>query len=145
MERLELGPDGEKTAQEILGYLNFSSGAADPRFLANINRLFAEIGGSAAADAPAAPLLLAALRQTLAELTGRSDAFRQVDQAEAVLSLAFDRLPREYRRWHSDLLFHQTDAALLTPFFLARGAKPYSSRADRGIRASGSSPMRSSN
>ena len=34
------GDDARSAAQEILGYLNFSSGTPDPRFLANVNMLF---------------------------------------------------------------------------------------------------------
>ena len=34
--------DGEVSAaiEDVLGYLNFAGGASDPRFLANINKLF---------------------------------------------------------------------------------------------------------
>ena len=32
--------DARRTAPEIIGYLNFSSGAPDPRFLGSINELF---------------------------------------------------------------------------------------------------------
>src|SRR5262249_47655193 len=49
-----------------------------------------------------------------------SGAFREPTQALAVLTLAFDTVPAAYRRHHADLLFHQADAALFQPFFLAR-------------------------
>ena len=40
MERKKSGGTAAATARDILGYLNFSSGAADPHFLGNINELF---------------------------------------------------------------------------------------------------------
>ncbi len=126
VERMDLGSEARKTAQEILGYLNFSSGAADPRFFANINHLFALVERAADSQAAGQPAWLAlgsALRSALAELHGHSDAFRQVDQAEAVLTLVFDHLLPAYRQYHRDLLFHQTDEGLFQPFFIARGCE----------------------
>ncbi len=60
------------------------------------------------------------LREELAALRGTSAAFGNVAQAEAVIELALDKAPDEYRRFHADLLFHRTDAELFRPFFLAR-------------------------
>ena len=51
---------------------------------------------------------------------GTSDAFRQVEQAEAVLGLVFDAALPAYRKFHRDLLFHQTEAGLFQPFFIGR-------------------------
>ena len=34
---------GDATVDQVLGYLNFSSGAADAQFLANLNRLFRQV------------------------------------------------------------------------------------------------------
>ncbi len=51
---------------------------------------------------------------------GTSDAFRQVEQAEAVLGLVFDAALPAYREFHRDLLFHQTEDSLFQPFFIGR-------------------------
>ena len=75
------------------------------------------------ADRPAWQALGVLLRETLADRSGRSDVFRQVDQAQAVLGLVFDRLPEAYRRYHRDLLFHQSDEVLFGPFFLGRACE----------------------
>ena len=56
----------------------------------------------------------------LQAVRGTTDAFRQVEQAEAVLGLVFDAALPAYRDFHRDLLFHQTDEALFQPFFLGR-------------------------
>jgi hypothetical protein len=60
------------------------------------------------------------LQAELGELRQSATVFAQAEQAEAVIALAFDRLLAAYRKHHGDLLFHQSDDALFTPFFLAR-------------------------
>ncbi len=120
MELADLGTDARKTTQEILGYLNFSSGAPDPGFLRNLAELFALIGRSPADERPTWQILGEVLRTGLRDLHGHADAFRQVGQAEAVLQLVFGVFPAAYRRHHQDLLFHQTDERLFQPLFIAR-------------------------
>ena len=135
------GHDALKLAPDVLGYLNFSSGAPDPRFLGNLNTLFGLVAGETAGGKPAWQALAERLRQSLRDLRGRSDAFRQTDQAEAVLALVFDHLLGAYRQFHRDLLFHQTDEALFGPFFLGRALRGGAcSKAARGTRPSGSCP-----
>ncbi len=104
--------------QELLGYLNFSSGTADPQFLSNLNRLFAAVAGDE--DTDAWPMVCAELGARLGEVVGREGAFRNVEQAQAVLRLAGEIFPARYRKFHRDLLFHQTDAALWRPLFAGR-------------------------
>ncbi len=43
MDFAQLGPEAEGWLREALGYLNFSSGAADPKFLRAINGLFGRL------------------------------------------------------------------------------------------------------
>lgn len=106
--------------EEILGYLNFSSGKPDARLYQNINAIYRRLEESA--PGPRCPWLALhqLLRTKLASLRGTSAAFAQVEQAEAALRLVFDDVLPAYRRWHRDLLFHQTDAALFRPYFVAR-------------------------
>ena len=132
------GHDALKLAPDVLGYLNFSSGAPDPRFLGNLNTLFGVVAGETAGGKPAWQALAERLRQSLRDLRGRSDAFRQTDQAEAVLTLVFDHLLGAYRQFHRDLLFHQSDEALFRPFFLGRAARRSCSKAGHGTRPSAS-------
>lgn len=101
-------------ARDILGYLNFSSGTSDPRFLGNLNELFVAV------EEPAWQAVGKALRTELQAVRGTSDAFRHVEQAEAVLGLVFDEALPAYRRFHRDLLFHQTETDLFQPFFVGR-------------------------
>src|SRR3954462_2632403 len=93
--------------QELLGYLNFSSGTPDPKFLRNLNDLFGAIESTSAVD----PLQTAGeiLQTSLAELTASSAAFQDSQQAENLLHLAFVEFPAQYRAFHRDLLFHQSD------------------------------------
>ena len=40
MDLGQLGPHDRRRLEEIIGYLNFSSGVEDPQFLANLDALF---------------------------------------------------------------------------------------------------------
>ncbi len=106
--------------QEMLGYLNFSSGAADPRFLRNLNRLMEQIESSGANPDESPRILHRQLEEKLTELTGRSAPFADPEQARAALRLTFDVVLPAYREHHHDLLFHLSDGELLRPFFIGR-------------------------
>ncbi len=106
--------------QELLGYLNFSSGTPDPQFLRNLNDLFGSLESAGKTSTGSLRAVGDLLRALLDELAGRSPAFQDVEQAQAVLRLAFEDFPPRYRAFHRDLLFHQSDAALWRPFFLGR-------------------------
>ena len=122
MEWNRLGIEAIRQAEEVLGYLNLSSGSSDPALLRNLNALFgqaASIGGSQPPQ-PAWQVLAMLLRARLDALAGRSEAFRNVEQAAGVLDLVFDVVLPGYRRYHRDLLFHQTEESLFQPFLLGR-------------------------
>jgi hypothetical protein len=123
MEQSVPGTNAAKTAQEIAGYLNFSSGAADPRFLKNVNHLFEVLDASPERVEPTWKAVYHHLVKTLQELHGQSDAFREIEQAEAVLGLVFEEALPGYRKFHSDLLFHQTDESLFQPLFIGRACE----------------------
>ncbi len=106
--------------QELLGYLNFSSGTSDPQFLRNLNELFGAVESSQCGGTASHLAVAAILEARLAELAGQSLAFQDVEQARAVLRLTLDALPGRYREFHRDLLFHQSDAAIWRPFFVGR-------------------------
>ncbi len=130
MDLDHLGPDALRRLEEIVGYLNFSSGAEDARFLANLNALVAWIRDRCCAFRPDGTdqpdveptwrTLAAVIGAALERLDGSSEAFRQLDQAEAVRRLVFDEVLPAYRRHHRDLLFHQSDDSLFAPFFIGR-------------------------
>ena len=120
MHRKKSGRDIAAAIQEVLGYLNFSSGTSDPRFLKNLNDLFAWVANDLPAGETAWRALGRLLSDELQAARSTSDAFEQSDQAEAVLRLVFDVVPPAYRQFHRDLLFHQTDETLFQPFFLGR-------------------------
>ena len=61
MDLSDLGTDARRITQEILGYLNFSSGAPDPGFLKNVNALFGLIESARSGDEPAWQTLAAVL------------------------------------------------------------------------------------
>jgi len=125
MDLERLGPEGHKAVQEILGYLNYSSGTPDPRFLGSLNRLAGLIAALPAPrrGSPRRPtwqLLSETIGQGMATLRDSSEAFRHMEQAEAVLRLVFAEVLPAYRKFHRDLLYHQTDETLFQPLFIGR-------------------------
>ena len=108
--------------EKVLGYLNFSDGTSDPCFLGNINQLFRLLAQEPATDLLPHQRLLPLLVDKLEELHPDSPAFRQIDQVQAVLPLAFDLLPKAYLEHHRDMLFHQSGKDLFNSFLIARMA-----------------------
>lgn len=106
--------------QEMLGYLNFSSGSSDSRFLRNLNELMGRIEAAGAPPGDSAAVFHRQLEERLAELSARSPAFADAEQARAVLRLVFQAALPAYRGHHRDLLFHLSDGELLRPLFIGR-------------------------
>ena len=122
MKLRDFGTDGDKALEQVLGYLNFSSGAADPQVLSNLNLLYEFIEGARGRKSKQATwrTVRELLTQGLSRLSKMSPAFQDSQQAQAMLNLIFDRFLDDYREFHRDLLFHQSDQYLFGPFFLGR-------------------------
>jgi hypothetical protein len=109
---------------DALGYLNFSSGTSDPRFLRNLNAIFTMVAAEPGpGNLPMPPLyerVGTLLRETLAELATKNPAFQDIVQAAAVLELVWNGVLPAYLQHHRDLLFHQTAPELFQPFFVGR-------------------------
>ncbi|WP_013629729.1 hypothetical protein [Rubinisphaera brasiliensis] len=99
-------------ARELLGYLNFSSGARDAQAFRHWNTLFA-----AFPENPI-PQVRQVLAEQLQQMRDSQQAFRESGQAEAVLNLVFDELLPAYWEYHRDLLFHLQPEILHQPFFI---------------------------
>jgi hypothetical protein len=91
----------------------------DLPFLANLNALF-EQAGREKSGLPAWLEVSRRLTDRLAQLRESSAAFRDADQAAAVLQLVFDQTLPAYRQFHRDLLFHHSDESLFRPYFVGR-------------------------
>jgi hypothetical protein len=118
-----LTPEEDAALTEVLGYLNFSSGAADARFQKNLDRLNRWLVPAEIQEAELSagrPALCSLLETRLDSLAKISAAFRNSDQARAVLSLVFDKVLSAYRRHHADLLFHVLPEDFWQAFFVAR-------------------------
>jgi hypothetical protein len=119
-----------------VGYLNFSDGRPDQRF----RKALADAFGFLIENHDPQPWAsLGRWLDAACDDLSRSGsaAFRDVTQAKEIIALAFTAVPAAYRAHHADLLAHQTDAGLLTPFFLARCCE-----ATLAERAAGTSPER---
>ncbi len=116
MDKQQPNQSSQEAYQQILGYLNFSEGKPDSRFQKTLSDLFADQQSGHACEK-----IYQGLSQTLKDLhAGDSPAFKDVTQAEAVLSITFEKVLPAYRQHHSDLLFHLSDDELFQPFLLVR-------------------------
>ncbi len=110
--------------REVLGYLNFSSGASDGAFLKAINGLFAIEEGNPPAtptDGAGASVdrVLAGLEYRLEQFRSEGAAFADAEQALGVLRLT-GQFREAYDRFHADLLWGRDAQELWRPFFLGR-------------------------
>ena len=113
--------DFAELLQEVVGYLNFSGGLSDDRFLATINQLFFRIEREANHEEHCiASRLCQAISERIDDLAASECAFADVTQARAVNELLIEHLLPAYRQFHCDLLGHQKDSQLWRPFFLGR-------------------------
>lgn len=106
-------------ASKLLGYLNFSDGRPDPKFRRALSDAYSHL----LASGETTPWMRLGnwLKDAGADLAASgSAAFRDLSQADAVLDTVFDAILSAYRDHHADLLAHQPDSFLFSPFFLAR-------------------------
>jgi hypothetical protein len=113
-----LTPDDDTALKDVLGYLNFSSGAPDARFQQNVDRLSAWF-----ALEDGVPRIRRLLAERLESLAASTPAFANSEQARGVVALLFDRVLPAYRWHHADLLFHLRPEDFYQPFFVARVAE----------------------
>ncbi|RIK72910.1 MAG: hypothetical protein DCC67_18545 [Planctomycetota bacterium] len=107
---------------DIVGYLNFSSGASDPRFLGNLNEVFRSIERQQA-DGDALGVLRQWLEAAVDRLQRAGGAFADATQARALIRLATEQFPAAYAQFHRDLLYHQGPRDLWRPFFIGRACE----------------------
>jgi len=119
-----LQPDANESAvlEEVVGYLNFSSGTPDPNFLQNLNQLFRSLESRQPCE-NSLPTLGVWLRQTTERLQAAGGAFADATQVSAVIELLEQKLLPAYHDFHGDLLFHQPPADLWRPFFVGRACE----------------------
>jgi hypothetical protein len=108
--------------QEAIGYLNFSSGASDPKFLRAMNSLFRSVEQRLPADGNcrSVDVLCGWFECRMGQLSTSEAAFGDVSQARAVVRLLRDHLLPAYQAFHRDLLWHQTECELWRPLFIGR-------------------------
>lgn len=112
-------PGSSLPVEQVLGYINFSAGAADPLFLAGLNAIYGWLDQH---PDVAKPTYIRLRDFLLGEIEQRSESstFRDADQARAVIPLVFDIVIPGYLSYHQDLLFHHTPETICRPFFIGR-------------------------
>src|SRR5262245_26942135 len=117
-----LKPDANQCAllEEAVGYLNFSSGASDPKFLGTISALYGAIEPRCEAAQQPLEVLCEWLDERMNELSARCPTFSNVSQARTVISLLRENVLPAYRAFHRDLLWHQSERELWRPLFIGR-------------------------
>jgi len=107
---------------DVVGYLNFSSGTSDPKFLSHLNELFRAIERQVDRD-DVLECLAHWLRASVNRLQHAGGAFADATQAQAVIGLVIGDLTEAYCRFHRDLLHHQAPGELWRPFFIGRACE----------------------
>ena len=107
-------------ARKVLGYLNFSSGNREPSFFQALNSLFDLLADGEAPGVCTAIKVIQRLEEELQRYSEESEVFRVDDQAGLVLRIVREKLLPEYRAFHSELLFHQTDELIFNSLFLGK-------------------------
>lgn len=119
----------EEATREAIGYLNFSSGARNPRFFQALNRLYAEAAGlppnaietQAVLVIPAeTPTAFRTLLEESARQLEVAGVFRGTEQARKVIALTFDVVLPAYEEFHKDLLLFNDPLSIYQPFYLGR-------------------------
>ena len=113
-------PIGDNLDQ-VLGYLNFSSGTEDIQFLKNLNSIYAHLEQKHGdQDGALMEPLFGLLNRRADEVSIKNGAFRNIVQAKSVIRLALVELPKRYFEYHSDLLFHQSPENIFNSLLIGR-------------------------
>ncbi|MFM7739007.1 MAG: hypothetical protein ACKO9H_06360, partial [Planctomycetota bacterium] len=113
----------DATVDQILGYLNFSSGNQDPAFFVALNSLFAGLAGGSRARGKKEPTyqrVYQLLVNRLEKLPRDNQVFQNAEQARRVIEICFEHVLPAYLDFHRDVLFHQSEEFLFNSLFIGR-------------------------
>lgn len=112
-------PTFDQVLDQLLGYLNFSSGAHDPKLYVNLNLIFQHVS-SLDSEKSVLRRVRDSLCDRLDTLHVENNSFKNCDQARETVTLTFDQVLDDYRSFHSDVLFHQNNETIFNSFFIGR-------------------------
>ena len=104
----------DDAVRDLLGYLNFSSGAHDASFYRNVDQVVENL------QPPTERAIRDFLLTQITTVEGTSAAFQDIGQVTDVVGKAFDEVLPAYCEHHSNLLVHLPADIYLEPYFLAR-------------------------
>ncbi|MEM8735065.1 MAG: hypothetical protein AAGG44_12620, partial [Planctomycetota bacterium] len=111
----------ESDLVQVLGYLNFSSGKAEAKTLAALNRIYERaLPGGPYEGMPAWLQIQQWLQDALARLHDSNPAFQDCEQATSLLEIVWLEFLPAYLDFHRDLLFHQEPEGVFNGYFLGR-------------------------
>lgn len=111
--------DLQAALEAAIGYLNFSSGAHDPRFFCALDQLLVEV--PPVSEGVFNGLALEGiLTRGVARLKGKSPAFSDTAQAEQIMELVFSHVVPTYLKFHEEILFHHRKDQRFNAFMVGR-------------------------
>lgn len=152
-------PSLQPDLEQVIGYLNFSSGTFDARVFRSLDNIFSAVDKDTSTESDSTTVTQSPLSKSqslidspneigvfipefkqipeiersniigsvylvfqdaLELLPETSSAFTDLTQASSVISFVFQTLLPEYRKYHSDLLFHQINKEIFNAFFIGR-------------------------
>lgn len=119
MQEPTLGQGAEQAFEQVLGYLNFSSGAEDPRFLDSLNQIF-EAVADRGSDRPTWELVGETLSEKVKQFESKGGAFAECGQVRETIELVYQGCLPGYLEFHKDLLYHQSADQIFNSFFVGR-------------------------
>lgn len=114
----------DQTIRQLLGYLNFSSGAWDPKFVRNVDQVFRELAAKADDGEDLVTAFFERLqRAATCDSKSCSGAMSDLEQARSVIELTGEHLLPAFLKHHRDLLVGRENGFLFSSYFIAEAMR----------------------
>ena len=120
MKFSELSSVEKNAFEQVLGYINFSSGSHDPAFYSNLKTVTESIGSN---QGFLYQTLQAVLLTALNELNGDTGVLSTSEQARTAIELTFSHVIPQYLSFHDNVLHDHDEEQInetVNTFFIGR-------------------------